>query len=81
MEAYRILDGEQVRWQEVADGRQVSGVFRERLVVLGQVATGFGPGDLKVGSSVELVLETLEVRGDTQYVVWKWRPTSEAAGS
>jgi uncharacterized OB-fold protein len=53
----------------------------ERLVVLGQVATGFGPGDLKVGSSVELVLETLEVRGDTQYVVWKWRPTSEAAGS
>jgi len=53
----------------------------ERLIVLGQVATGYGPGDLRVGSPVELVLEPLEVRGDIQYLVWKWRPISVAAGS
>src|SRR5690554_2768022 len=31
----------------------------ERLVVLGQVAAGFGVDDLKVGSTVELVVEPL----------------------
>jgi uncharacterized OB-fold protein len=56
-------------------------LLAERLVVLGQVATGYGPDDLKVGSPVELVLEPLDVRGDTQYVVWKWRPISGAAQS
>lgn len=44
---------------------------RERIVILGQVAAGFGVGDLKVGSQVELVVEPLDPSGA---LVWKWRP-------
>jgi uncharacterized OB-fold protein len=43
----------------------------ERIVVLGQVASGFGVGDLHVGSEVELVVEPLDPSGA---LVWKWRP-------
>ena len=47
----------------------------ERLVVLGQVARGFGVDDLRVGAPVELVVEPLyEVDGVT-HLVWRWRPT------
>jgi uncharacterized OB-fold protein len=49
----------------------------EKLIVLGQVATGFGPQDISIGSVVELVLEPLEVRDDTEYLVWKWRPCAQ----
>ena len=51
----------------------------EQLVVLGQVADGFGVDDLRVGMPVELVLEELYSDDDTSYLVWKWRPTEEAA--
>lgn len=44
----------------------------EGLVVLGQVASGYGIGDLHVGARVELVVEPLF---DDQ-VIWKWRPVS-----
>jgi uncharacterized OB-fold protein len=44
---------------------------RERIVILGQVAEGFGVGDLQVGSEVELVVEPLDQSGA---LVWKWRP-------
>jgi hypothetical protein len=48
----------------------------ERLVVLGQVARGFGVDDLAVGAPVELVVEPLyEVDGVT-HLVWRWRPTA-----
>ena len=50
----------------------------ERLIVLGQVADGFGVGDLAVGTRVELVVEPLETDGETTKVVWRWRPVSEA---
>ena len=46
---------------------------REQIVILGQVAAGFGVGDLQVGSEVELVVETLDPSGA---LVWKWRPVS-----
>jgi uncharacterized protein len=46
----------------------------EQLVVLGQVATGYGVDDLGVGTSVELVLETLYEDDDNEYVVWRWKP-------
>ena len=43
----------------------------ERIIVLGQVASGFGVGDLHVGTEVELVLEPIDPSGA---LVWKWRP-------
>lgn len=49
----------------------------ERLIVLGQVAQGYGTEDLTVGSSVELVVEPLyEVEG-VAHLVWRWRPVEE----
>ncbi len=44
---------------------------REGIVILGQVAAGFGVADLQVGSEVELVVEPLDPSGA---LVWKWRP-------
>jgi len=49
----------------------------ERLVVLGQVAAGYGLDDLKVGGSAELVVETLEVRDGIERLIWRWRPVTE----
>ena len=46
----------------------------EQMVVLGQIATGFGVGDLSVGQQVELVVEPLYADGGTEYVVYKWKP-------
>lgn len=46
----------------------------ERMVVLGQVADGYGIDDLAAGTEVELVLGTLYEDDDHEYVVWKWRP-------
>ena len=48
----------------------------EGLVVLGQVADGFGTDDLSIGSTVELVVEPLYEDGDTTFLTWRWRPTS-----
>lgn len=46
----------------------------EGIVILGQVAAGYGIGDLQVGTEVELVVEPLDGSGA---LVWKWRPCSE----
>ena len=46
----------------------------ERMIVLGQVAAGVGVEQLKVGMPVELVLEPLYTEGDTDKMVWKWKP-------
>lgn len=46
----------------------------ERMIVLGQMAAGIGVEQLKVGMPVELVLETLYAEGDTEKMVWKWKP-------
>ena len=48
---------------------------KEQMVVLGQVVTGTGVEDLKVGMPVELVLETLHETDDDVKVTWKWQPT------
>ena len=42
----------------------------EGLVVLGQVAEGYGVADLRVGAEVELVVETLY----EDRTIWRWRP-------
>lgn len=47
---------------------------RERLIVLGQMVGGVEVAQLRVGMPVELVLETLFRDGETDRVVWKWRP-------
>ncbi len=48
---------------------------REKMVVLGQVAAGYGVDDLRTGMEVELVLETLYEDDDHEYLVWRWKPT------
>lgn len=44
------------------------------IVVLGQVAEGFGVSDLAIGAEVELVVERLYADEDGDRVVWRWRP-------
>jgi uncharacterized OB-fold protein len=51
----------------------------EQMVVLGQVARGYGADDLAVGQPVELVIETLFSDDEHDYLVWKWQPIPEAA--
>ncbi len=51
----------------------------EGLVVLGQVADGFGVDDLTVGAPVELVVEPLYVDEDgTERTIWRWRPSADS---
>ena len=47
---------------------------KEKMVVLGQVVSGVEVADLKAGMKMELVLDTLYEKDDTDYVTWKWRP-------
>ena len=48
----------------------------EKMVVLGQVASGVPPESLEVGTEMELVVETLFEDEDAEHMVWKWRPTA-----
>jgi hypothetical protein len=43
---------------------------KERMIVLGQLATGVDLRSLRAGQEVELILEPL----DDGKLVWKWRP-------
>lgn len=49
---------------------------REGMVVMGQVAEGYGVDDLTVGASVELVVETLFEDDEHEYTIWKWKPVT-----
>jgi uncharacterized OB-fold protein len=46
----------------------------EGLVVLGQLAHGYGVDDVRVGSEVELVVERAWTDEDGAKSLWKWRP-------
>ena len=48
----------------------------EKMVVLGQVAEGYGVQSLKAGLEMKLVLETLFEDDANRYVVWKWKPAA-----
>lgn len=48
------------------------------LVILGQAVAGVSVDDLRVGTRVELVVDTLFSDDDHDYLVWKWRPTEVA---
>jgi len=49
---------------------------KEQMVVLGQVVTGVSVEDLKVGMTMELVLERLHETEDDIKVTWKWQPVA-----
>jgi uncharacterized OB-fold protein len=51
----------------------------EQMVILGQVAKGFGVADLEVGQQVELVVEELYSDDDHDYLVYKWRPVGASS--
>jgi uncharacterized protein len=46
----------------------------EGIVVLGQVADGYGVADLTVGSPVELVVEPLYTDEVGVRTIWRWKP-------
>ena len=48
----------------------------EGIVVLGQVAEGYGVADLHVGAEAELVVETLYTDETGDRLIWRWRPVS-----
>lgn len=48
----------------------------EGIVVLGQMARGYGVADVEVGSPVELVVEAGWTDEDGEKLVWKWKPVS-----
>lgn len=47
---------------------------KEQMVVLGQVVKGVSVEDLKVGMTMELVLDALHETEDDIKVTWKWQP-------
>ena len=51
----------------------------ERMIVLGQVASGFDVKDLRVGMDMELVLEPLHSEDGKDKLIWKWKPTGRAS--
>jgi uncharacterized OB-fold protein len=50
----------------------------EKMVVLGQLATGADPAQLAAGMDMELVLGPLYEDDDHEYVVWQWAPAAPA---
>jgi uncharacterized OB-fold protein len=49
---------------------------KEKMIVLGPLATGADADVLHVGMNMELVLGTLFEADDHQYTVWQWAPAS-----
>lgn len=50
---------------------------KEQMVVLGQVIRGVSVEDLRVGMTMELVLERLHETEDDIKVTWKWQPVAQ----
>jgi uncharacterized OB-fold protein len=48
----------------------------EKIVILGQVADGFGVDQLRVGMEMELTLDTLLEDDETETMTWKWKPVT-----
>lgn len=49
----------------------------EGIVVLGQLADGYGVTDVRVGSEVELVVETLYTDETGERTIWRFKPVAE----
>jgi uncharacterized OB-fold protein len=52
-----------------------------KIIVLGQIADGYGISDVHVGSPVELVTETLYEIDGVAHLTWRWKPISSGKGS
>ena len=37
--------------------------------------------DLRVGQPMELVVDTLFTEGDTEHLIWKWKPVTEGGAA
>ena len=48
----------------------------EQIVILGQVAHGFGVADLSVGAPVELVVEPLYEQDGVDHLIYRWKPVT-----
>jgi len=48
----------------------------EQLVILAQVAKGYGVADLKVGAPVELVVEPVYEIDGVEHLMYRWKPVS-----
>ena len=48
-----------------------------RMIVLGQVVTGVGVEQLRIGMRMQVVLETLYTDEHSERLVWKWQPVEE----
>jgi len=48
----------------------------EGIVVLGQLAGGYGVRDVRVGTEVELVVETLHTDETGERTIWRWKPVT-----
>jgi uncharacterized OB-fold protein len=46
----------------------------EQIVILGQVARGYGVDDLTVGATVELVVEPLYEVDGVDHLMYRWKP-------
>jgi uncharacterized OB-fold protein len=50
----------------------------EKMVVMGQVSSDVDVADLRIGTEVEVTVDTLYEDDDHEYLVWKWRPLDAA---
>jgi hypothetical protein len=50
----------------------------EKMVVMGQVSSDVDVPDLRIGTEVEVTVDTLYEDDDHEYLVWKWRPLDAA---
>jgi len=48
----------------------------EQVVILGQVAKGYGVDDLKVGAPVELVVEPVYEIDGVEHLMYRWKPVA-----
>jgi len=48
----------------------------EQVVILGQVAKGYGVDDLAVGAQVELVVEPLYELDGVEHLIYRWKPVA-----
>lgn len=51
----------------------------EQIVILGQVAEGYGVDDLSVGATVELVVEPLYELDGVPHLIYRWKPVDGGA--
>jgi uncharacterized OB-fold protein len=54
-------------------------LVEEQIVILGQVAQGYGVDDLTVGTTVELVVEPLYELDGVTHLIYRWKPVDGAA--